>query len=145
MNVDVPNIPHQDKTKLSVDQIKMMKAYIAWFLQGVQQNSIWNTNTKNKAGTLPPYAYLAPDPEPDLVNSAQIYNAYLDPTGIIESQTTNNTLANNTTRKLLYRKNNVVSIPYFCHEIADVFVAKCDEDVIEGQIETCRYIHQHLQ
>ena len=47
IHVDVPNIPRQDETKLSVDQIKMMKAYKARFLQGVQQNSIRNTRTKN--------------------------------------------------------------------------------------------------
>ena len=40
----------------------LLRDYKALYLQGVRQNATRNSNTKQKAGTLPEYAYIKPDP-----------------------------------------------------------------------------------
>ena len=44
--------------------LHVLRDYKALYMQleGVRQNAIRNSNTKHRAGTLPEYAYIKPDP-----------------------------------------------------------------------------------
>lgn len=68
MHIDIPSLPPRNRVEITPDMLQALRDYKAMYLQGVRQNSIRNTNTKHKAGTMPEYAYSKPDPPPQPVN-----------------------------------------------------------------------------
>ena len=69
MHIEVPTLPPRNYVQITPAQLELLRDYKAKYLQGVRQNAIRNSNTKHRAGTLPEYAYLKPDPPPQPVNS----------------------------------------------------------------------------
>ena len=64
VDIELPSIPSRKPgPKLPPSDIRLLRDYKIKYFQGVRQNYIRNTNTKNKAGTLPCEAYQTSDPE----------------------------------------------------------------------------------
>ena len=59
---------------LTKEETSLLKEYQCRFLHGVRQNSIRNSHTKNKAGTLPLFCYRDKDPDPQPVNFNTLLN-----------------------------------------------------------------------
>ena len=73
IDIEVPSLPSRvPGPKLSASDIRLLRDYKIKYFQGVRQNSIHNSNTKNKAGTLPVEAYAKSDPEPKEINFSDI-------------------------------------------------------------------------
>ena len=73
--IEVPSLTKIPKaTPLPAEDLILLTDYKAKYLQGVRQNSIRNTNTKSKAGTLPLYAYQPEAPEASPFNFNDMIN-----------------------------------------------------------------------
>ena len=73
IDIDVPFLSSRKPgPRFPPADIRALRDYKIKFFQGVRQNSIRNSNTKNKAGTLPVEAYGKIDPEPEQINFADI-------------------------------------------------------------------------
>ena len=73
IDIEVPPLSSRQRgPKRSAADIRLLRDYKIKFFQGVRQNSIRNSNTKNKAGTLPVEAYGKIDPEPEQIDFANM-------------------------------------------------------------------------
>ena len=123
INVDLPTFPKRKSVDLTPEEITLLKEYQRRFLHGVRQNSIRNSHTKNKAGTLPLFCYGDRDPDPQPVNFNSLFNDIEQPPQnrdppITEVYCTGSVL-------LTKRPNN-------SNSLADVFLAKLKSPVFSN-------------
>ena len=83
INVELPQFPKRKSVDLTPEEISLLKEYQCRFLLGVRQNSIRNSHTKNKAGTLPLFCYGHKDPDPQPVNFDSLLNEVEEPIKIM--------------------------------------------------------------
>ena len=131
INVELPMFPKRKSSDLTSEEITLIKEYQGRFLDGVRQNSIRNSHTKNKAGTLPPFCYGSKDPDPQPVNFDTLLNEIEDPLQNYDPPKTE-----------VYGSGSVILTkrPNNSNSLADVFLAKLkspvfsnmeDDDIVE--------------
>ena len=123
INVELPQFPKRKSVDLTPEEISLLKEYQCRFLLGVRQNSIRNSHTKNKAGTLPLFCYGHKDPDPQPVNFDSLLNEVEEP------------IKNNDDPKTeLYSIGSILLTkrPSSSNSLADVFLAKLNSPVFSN-------------
>ena len=128
-NIDVPSLPRIPKAApLPAADLLILRDYKAKYLQGVRQNSIRNTNTKRKAGTLPLYAYQSENPEASPLN----FNDML----------TNDFLESSSQNAVIYKSGSIflINSPGVT---ADVVLGELLKNVCQGETYATVRIHHN--